>query len=153
IAKLEERIASHEEAIARREEELQRVRDRIASVPTLERRIKDIDSLLRELMIGIIKARLDEHEAELNSLNARINRALQQNQFAGDLQTRRDTVVRALDRLLNRLVALTAPPVIGPPAPAGPPSPPPGGPPSPPAAPPSPAPGGPPAPAGQPAGS
>src|SRR5262249_40566630 len=139
-----------------REEALQSVRDRIASVPVLERRIREIDSLLRAIMIPILQARIGERQAELDSLNARVEdlernapvkRTLKQQQFIDELQTRRDNVERALTRLRERLTALTAPPVTGPPSPGTPPAPP-GGPPAPPAAPPSPGPGGPPAAAG-----
>src|SRR5262249_25556842 len=138
--RLKERIEGLEERIARREEALQSVRDRIASVPVLERRIREIDSLLRAIMIPILQARIGERQAELDSLNARVEdlernapvkRTLKQQQFIDELQTRRDNVERALNRLRERLTALTAPPVTGPPSPGTPPAPP-GGPPAPP---------------------
>src|SRR5262249_8516577 len=94
--RLQERIEGLEERIARREEALQSVRDRIASVPVLERRIKEIDSLLRTIMVPILQARIGERQAELDSLNARVadleqnarvNRTLKQQQFIDELQT------------------------------------------------------------------
>src|SRR5262249_17901379 len=132
-----------------------------ASVPALERRIREIDSLLAAIMIPILRTRIGERQAEWDSLNARVEdleqntpvtRTLKQQQFIDDLKTRRDNVERALNRLRERLTALTAPPVIGPPAPVTPPAPP-GGPPGPPTAPPSPGPGLHPAPAAEHAGS